>query len=212
MPGKQEDSAMKSCLISSLAFISMLTFFGHVEAQPIPIIPAPPIYIYPVKFVCGLFITPTDLSKLPAEYPVKPANYATSINILNYSPDRTCISYKAVVSNFVGNGAISPFAGVSMGPDGALEVDCSVIANQFTSPPKDSFIEGFVEIQSPTPLGVTAVYTSQTCNNPGANGSPCASFGEVSLEVVPQSFSLGRKTSTATCAPPPSSPTGSTAP
>jgi hypothetical protein len=195
-------------LASILLAISTLMSFGRVEAQPIPILPALPTYIYPVKFVCGLWITPTDISKLPAEYPVKPANYATSINILNYSPDRTCISYKAVISAFTGAGAISPFLGVAMGPDGALEVDCTTIANQFTSPPKDAFIEGFVEIQSPTPLGVTAVYTSQTCNNPGANGSPCSSFGDVSLEVVPQSFSLGRKTSTATCAaqtPPPGS-------
>ena len=71
-----------------------------------------------------------------------------------------------------------------------------------TLPP---FVKGFVEINSPVELSVTAVYTSQTCYNPltkqpnpDASGKGiipiprfCTNLGELELEVVPQNHFVG---------------------
>lgn len=155
-------------------------------------------FIYSVKFVCGMQTFPTGLAATavfqpPKEPPVKPGNYATSVNIHNYLPTDATVPFckKAVVALTEADthkqpGPVSPVIQEQLGPNQAMAVTCSDIVGLYppgtTLPPL--FIEGFVEIFSPLPLSVTAVYTSQSCIKP-VPGKKCASLGELDTEVVP---------------------------
>ena len=154
----------------------------------------------------------------PKEPQVKPGNYATAVNVHNFhnGPNATVeFCKKAVVAlpeRVTPRGPISPIKFDALGPDQALEVDCTDIVGLFpagTALPR--FIKGFVEISSPVELSVTAVYTAQTCRDPqlikkGADPSsasepdaaaripfppPCRNLGELDLEVVPQNHFAG---------------------
>ena len=153
-------------------------------------------FTYSVKFICGLQtfssgLAATAIFQPPKEPPVKPGNYATSVNIHNYLPKDGQFCKKAVVAlteqaTHAKPGPISPLVSETLVPDGAMAVTCSDIVALFQGtalPPL--FIEGFVEILSPSPLSVTAVYTSQSCLKPVA-GKKCGSLGELDTEVVPQ--------------------------
>lgn len=142
-------------------------------------------FVYSVKFLCGLQVNPSGGPNTPPplEPPVKPGNYATSVNIHNFRVFENVIFNKVVLSG----GAISPFIGLVLGPNKAIAIDCTQIAKMLP-PPLPSFIEGFVEIGSRRQLSVTAVYTSQTCENPSEK---CTRLGQLSLEVVPQPFFRG---------------------
>ncbi len=152
-------------------------------------------FLYSVKFLCGQQTTPTTLPP-PNEPPVKFGNYATAVNIHNFRPTPVEIRKKAVIAlpqNPLGQrGAVSNFAVDPLGPNQALEVDCSNIVALFPPvPPLPAFIKGFVEIISPVELSVVAVYTAQTCRGVPPD-DPCSVLGELDLEVVPQrSFSVG---------------------
>jgi hypothetical protein len=106
---------------------------------------------------------------------IKPGNYATSINIHNPSPVLTVNLYMKAVQD---GGTLSAFQpAAALGPDGALEVDCTNISTLLgiTTDPSDtepSFTKGFVVIFTnatlPTtarpvlePLDVVGVYTAE---------------------------------------------------
>jgi hypothetical protein len=151
------------------------------------------LFIYSVKFLCGLQTTAP--SSPPSEPPVKPGNYATAINIHNFHPTATVeFRKKAVVANpeREPRGPISPFKVDSLGPNQALEVDCTDIVGLFPPPTATngglslpSFVKGFVEIVSPRQLNVVGVYTAQTCTTT-TPGQSCTPQGGLALEVVPQ--------------------------
>lgn len=134
-------------------------------------------FIYSVKYICGLQNVPSR--QPPFEPPLKPGNYATSINIHNYHGSQAATFRKAVVAN----GQIGSISSMVMTSNQAISIDCNRILGML-KPPFPSFIEGFVEFGSTKQLSVTAVYTSQSCLN--ATGETCSQLGELSLEVVPQ--------------------------
>jgi hypothetical protein len=168
---------MKMCLIIVAAALAIMAAIGQARAQA-----GTPSYVYSVKYVCGLQIIASTQFRPPAEPPVKPGNYATAINIHNYHTKETSIATKAVVAG----GQIGKLAGRGMLPNQALNLSCAQIVAMIppTTAPLPMFIEGFVEIVSPVQLSVAAVYTSQTCINPGAK---CSMLGELSIDVVTQS-------------------------
>ncbi len=141
------------------------------EPQPPPVEPAPPppvvvvppiphvekgLYIYSVKFLLGE-------AKSESEG-VKPANYATAVNIHNFLDESVTVKKKAVIAVPQGQpGIVSAYEEFKMGPNWAVEVDGADISNLLGLPfPPQSFVKGFVVIESPKPLNVVAVYTSST--------------------------------------------------
>jgi CARDB len=114
-------------------------------------------YEYAVKFICGLQKDPDDLR-------LTRGLYATEINIHNPS-ERVVKFFKKLALTFPPGkqrpGKILPIGDDRLGPDEALAVDCMDISsrlfpNGFPAP----YITGFVVIQSPESLDVTAVYTT----------------------------------------------------
>ncbi len=167
---------MKKYVIIVAAAFSVMAAIGQARAQ------VSPSFVYSVKYLCGLSTVSSTQFLPPVEPTVKPGNYATSVNIHNYHTKGFVILKKAVISG----GRIGKLAGQDIGPNQALNVDCSQIVRAIPPGPAPlpPFIEGFVEIVSPLQLSVTAVYTTQTCTNPA---NKCSVLGSLSLEVVPQS-------------------------
>jgi hypothetical protein len=187
--------------------LGLLAPIGQVHAatptptmRPVPTpTPVQNVFLYSVKFLCGLQSIQSTQFKPPAEPAVKPGNYATSINVHNYHATNACLAKKAAIAGPESvdvRGQVSPFRGFTLGPDDAFEIDCADIVSLFpvgTALP--SFIEGFVEIQSRTQLSVTGVYSTQTCNtSPTAGG--CTSLGTLAISVVPEQFFAAPRTST----------------
>jgi len=197
---------MKSLIIMVIVAVVLGASLGSAQAQGSPT----PSFLYSVKFVCGLQTLGSPAFAPPKEPPVKPGNYATAVNIHNFhnGPNATVeFCKKAVVAlpeRILPRGPVSPIKFDALGPDQALEVDCTDIASLFPAGTKlPPFIKGFVEINSPVELSVTAVYTAQTCRDPqlikkGADPDAiipfpgfCRSLGELDLEVVPQNHFAG---------------------
>lgn len=190
---------MKKLIIMVVAAGVLTSWLGSANAQG-----TPPPFVYSVKFLCGLQTVGSSAFTPPREPPVKPGNYATAINIHNFHSGTTTGSVefckKAVIAlpeSVQPRGQISPIKFDALGPDQALEVDCSDIVSLFPAGTKlPPFIKGFVEINSPLQLSVTAVYTSQTCRNPssfkiGPVPQFCTNLGELELQVVPQNYFVG---------------------
>jgi hypothetical protein len=114
------------------------------------------LFVYSIKFLCG---------NGSEEFGVKPANYATAINIHNVHDEAVTLKKKVVVAHREGEpvGEISPYAELSLDPGTAVEVDCADICNLLGIPfPPPTFIKGFVTIESPQPLNIVAVYTAKS--------------------------------------------------
>ena len=139
--------------------------------------------LYSVKFLCGLQTTSSTIFSPPQEPPVKPGNYATAINIHNFSDKDVKLQKKAVIAlpEREPRGPISAFATDVLRPDEAMEVDCTDIAGLFGGLTLPGFIKGFVEINSPVELSVIAVYSAQTCHPDAAK--TCATLGELDFEL-----------------------------
>jgi len=152
--------------------------------------------IYSIKFTCG---AQSGTSNPPSEPPVKPGNYATSINIQNLQPISD-ITVRAVIANAPNQarGAISRPSDIRLQRSQAVEFGCSDIVGLFSPPVTASFIEGFVNIDSEVRdipgtsrlprLSVTAVYTAQAAaqaSSVQATTAAVAQPGPVSIQVVP---------------------------
>lgn len=103
---------------------------------------------YAAKIICGV--------------PDRPAlaigAYFTAINIHNPGKDSVRFRQKfATTLRGEVPGRISPFSGAMLGPDQALEIDCTDIAKRSR---EEGFIKGFAVIQSPAGLDIVAVYTA----------------------------------------------------
>ena len=131
---------------------------------------------YMVKFVCGyVAYQPTG-----EEPPVKPGNYATAINIDNYTTDRQIITKRVHVHYREGQPVPPVFAHKSavIYPWRVLEIDCTDIwALTGTNP--GTFLKGMVHIGTGIKLPVAAVYTAQTNIT---NQAPDAGAG-ISIDV-----------------------------
>jgi hypothetical protein len=156
--------------------IMALTGAGSVWAQTAP----PPVY--PVKFVCGTQVPVPGLTS-PSEPPVKPGNYATTINIeglVNNAQVATTVS--------VANGNTVGGPGFGLLTNQTMDITCADISKAVGASAK--FITGFVNITpGSSALSVTAVYTSQGCDFPAFRSTVQARCeGPTSIEVVPQQF------------------------
>lgn len=143
----------------------------------------PPMDVYAVKFVCGSFLpkpskNPTD----GVEWPVKPGNYLTAINLHN--PNRRSISFrKKALLLYRADKPPKPeepmppgkLIGAELKPDWGFEIDCPDIRQALLAGgvPAPTFIKGFVVLEvvgagaDPLQLDVTAVYTSHGWNQSG---------------------------------------------
>lgn len=128
-------------------------FFKETAEQP----SAAPSFEYAAKIVCGVQKDPKDM-RLARGF------YATTINIHNPNP-HTVKFFKKLALSYPPKeqrpGKIFPIAKDALRDDEALKVDCNDIRqrlfpNGFPTP----YIEGFVVIQSPASLDVTAVYST----------------------------------------------------
>jgi len=127
-------------------------------AQPTPAGPPPPpplpsSYEYAVKFVCGRGPSPAG--------PVAPGFYFTVVNVHNPVADSK-FRRKVAIAFPAAAGPITPFATMALKSDGAMDIDCKNILDQFGVP--TAFATGFLVIQSPQPLDVVAVYTAAAVN------------------------------------------------
>lgn len=173
----------KHFLIMVAAALGAIALLGQARAQTTT------LYVYSVKFVCGLQIVSSVQFPPPHEPTVKPGNYATAINVHNYHLKPVTLRKKAVIArpeSVQPRGPISPTVSENLGPNQALTVDCNEIAKLFPvgAAPLPPFIDGFVEIVSPVQLSVAAVYTTQTCTNPA---NKCSILGDLDIDVVTQS-------------------------
>lgn len=130
---------------------------------------------YSVKFVCGRQqpIDPADTTAL-GEPPVKPGNYATEINIHNYSYREFKLRKKLLVlvekGEVVGRepDVVRPdpnrFASVVLTPDSATLDDCNALWKMAGGVPPAAnapLTIGYLVLLSPMDLDVDAVYTAE---------------------------------------------------
>ena len=121
---------------------------------------------YAVKIVCGVI----KISDQPPN-PLPPGRYSTATNVHNPSRcDAVTLRWKVAVGlPGLRVGPVSNFAEASLGPDEALEIDCSDVMARlkrdgFPVPP---YVKGWVIIESPVELDVVAVYgTARDANEP----------------------------------------------
>jgi hypothetical protein len=107
------------------------------------------IYQYATKFVCG-----RSGGKV-----VAPGTYFTAVNVHN--PGRTAIQLAAKVAVALPEmqaGPVSKFHRARLGPDEAMEIDCSDIRTFAET--EEGFLKGFVVVESESELDVVAVYTA----------------------------------------------------
>jgi hypothetical protein len=108
----------------------------------------PPRYQYAIKFVCGR-----------PDFPVvAPGRYFTAINVHNPG-EKPALVLKKIAVALPGEkaGPVSRFFLAQLRPDEALEIDCPDILRHAQL---QSFLKGFVVLESEAALDVVAVYTA----------------------------------------------------
>lgn len=136
----------------------------------------PPIDVYAAKFVCGSFLP--KASSDHTEWPLKPGNYLTVINVHNPNMNAMGFRKKAVLlyRSDKPAGPEEPMPpgklfDVSLRADWGLQIDCPDIRSKLLAgiaPAAPTLIEGWVVFEvagtrdraEPRPIDVTAVYTS----------------------------------------------------
>ena len=162
----------------------------------------PPMDVYSAKFLCGNFL-PKESDN--AEWPVKPGNYFTTINVHN--PNNTLISFqkKAVLLYRADKPPDIPeqpmppsqLISVQLKDDWGLEIDCNDIRFKLLagSVPPPTFIEGWVVFEvkggqahqtDPMPLDVTAVYTGHGWLQVAGKPPVYEGFAENIVPVLPK--------------------------
>ena len=159
--------------------------------------------VYAVKFLCGDF-RPKPPQPPPdgVEYPVKPGNYFTAINVHN--PNGTLIGFrKKALLLYRADKPPAPempqkpgnYFGVELSPDWGLEIDCTDIRAKLLGDlvPAHTFIKGFVILEvrasstgEPPPLDVVAVYTSHGWNMSNPANPAYEGFAEDVESVLPK--------------------------
>jgi hypothetical protein len=129
-------------------------------ATPAPAAPAPQLFEYAVKFVCGqAVVTPVGLP------PVAPGYYFTEINVQNPNAEPIVFQKKFATAEInQKQGKKSDFHKAALDSDYAFAVECTEITKVFGL---GGFVTGFVVFQSPRELDIVAVYTAAaTINGP----------------------------------------------
>lgn len=104
---------------------------------------------YAAKFICTSNIPGTSQTTDA----LLPGNYQTALNIHN--PHETKFEFRMKIASPIG---ISKWIGSGIGPDGVLRITCKDL-KKFKLRSIHGF-EGFLVIESPCSLDVTAVYTA----------------------------------------------------
>jgi hypothetical protein len=186
-----EEAAMRN-IQKVLIRVSLVFTFIVAAALPVPaqqeaisVVPADKD-VYAVKFLCGSLrppLTPTD----GVEWPVKPGNYLTAINVHNPNTFLVGFRKKAVLLYRFGT-VMDPEAPMPPGeyrfaqlkPDWGLEIDCLDIRKVLLAGqqvPAPTFIKGWVILEvfpmagtlAIPPIDVTAVYTSHGWRQSGTS-------------------------------------------
>lgn len=119
---------------------------------------APLPFQFAVKFVCGRSPTPAQPQV------VATGNYFTAINVHNPHTDGVGLRKKfAVALPGEKSGPVTQFFNAELGPDRAFEIDCVDIWKHLHM--NQTFVKGFVIIESKVDLDVVAVYTAAGVNN-----------------------------------------------
>ncbi len=161
-------------LLAALVALAALTP-GTAAAEPSSF----PVQ-YMVKFTCGFL---PDLPPEEGTTPLKPGNYATAINIHNYTPSGMPAAKRVALHYRMGTvppyPPVPPAFNVWMASRRVLEVDCIDIWNMVGVPP-ETFLKGMVHIGMNQRLPVAAVYTAQTDLNPN---TPLDAGAGISIDV-----------------------------
>jgi hypothetical protein len=130
-----------------------------VMQEPAPERAPQEVFEYVAKIVCGAQEDPKDM-RLARGF------YATTINVHNPNTEVARFFKKLALSIPPGDqrpGKIFPIANDSLEYDQALAVDCEdVVRRVFGGSMPAPFFEGFIVLQSPVSLDVTAVYSTAT--------------------------------------------------
>ncbi len=135
-----------------------------IDGEPEPKEPASLEFSYAAKMICGR-------QKDPEDRRLAPGFYATSVNIHN--PNNQPVTFlKRLALTFPPGrqrpGEVLTITEDTLGPHEALQVDCADLEERlFSGSLPAPYIEGFLIIQSPASLGVTAVYTTAPIDEAG---------------------------------------------
>lgn len=114
-------------------------------------------YQYAAKIVCGLNKTTGMLAH---------GSYETVVNIHNPYVEQQTFKYKVALAGEGKDGKISAFTSDKIGVDGAQFFSCNDF-HKITGMAATVVIDGFFVIESPQPLDVIAVYTTNDANGAG---------------------------------------------
>ena len=133
---------------------------------------------YSVKFVCGFYS-----AGLSSET-VKPGNYATAINIHNYSDLRTFGRWRTDLHYALGSPAPPrmPTTYFAIASRTTGTINCGTIWSAIGVPP-GTFIEGSIYLGTDVELPVRAVYTAQTDINPAVDGPDAGAGISIDVEI-----------------------------
>ena len=139
---------------------------------------APARFEYAAKVLCGI-VPPEDGAR------IAPGLYTTSVNIHNPGTETVTFFKKlarAVPPGGQVTGGIFPISEDSLHYDEALNADCADLrARLFPESGPREFFEGFLVIQSPAPLDVTAVYSTAGVDR----GGEVTGHSSIDVEVIP---------------------------
>lgn len=148
-------------------------------------------FVYPAKFVCGSIDGPDEgvdshLRPAAEEPPVKPSNYATTINIVN--PTDEDIEIVAQGSIAVGDGfggRVSAEQGFVLEPRQSMKLSCRDIVELFDDDVAGAqFLDGFVTIRTQREIAVSGVYTAKTVEQRETGAGAGVSVDVVTVEPL----------------------------
>ncbi len=171
----------RSCTnLTNRVEVEFSDFVGKSFAESVVVeTPVRARYEYAAKFVCGAQPDPADM-RLARGF------YATSINIHNPSCSEAVVFKKLALTIPPGSqkpGKVLPIATDVLKHDEAIAVDCMDVAERlFPKGLPASFIEGYLVIQSPQSLDVTALYSTATLDEKGQ----AADHSDMEVQRVPE--------------------------
>jgi uncharacterized repeat protein (TIGR01451 family) len=152
---------------------NMLTAIASVET---PIVPK---FEYVAKMVCGKQPDPKEM-KLARGF------YTTSVNIHNHNCADVTLFKKLALTYPPGGqtpGKVLPIAIDRLKPDQALAVDCTDIKKRlFPKGFPTPYIEGFLVVQSPESLDVSAVYSTASLDKDNQAGD----HSSIHIQRIPE--------------------------